>query len=147
MSFENVQSGVSTTIQLIPGYDGDNVSNGDYKVLNVGNEKNVVLRPGTFTQERTEFGGGMEVIWNVAIELFIKYQDDVQVNNAIWDERQKIIDKINEYPKLGGSATLALITGGAEPVPVFGEDGSGPHFMLQEITCAAQEYLVITEAE
>ncbi len=142
-----MQTGLSNTIQKLTDYSKNNVTTADYRVLDKGYTKAVVLRPGPFTQERTEFGGGIEATWNIMIELFIKYQDDTQVQNSIRDERQDIIDKVNEYPELGGSAVVALIFEGAEPVPVFGENGSGPHFLMQEMTCQAVEYLKVTEAE
>lgn len=147
MAYENVQTGLSNVIQKLTNYDSNNVTTADYRVLQRGYTEAVVLRPGPFSQERTEFGGGIEVTWNIMVELFVKYQDDTQVQNSIRDERQDIIDKINEYPLLGGSADHALIIEGAEPTPVFGEDGSGPHFLMQEMTCQCTEWLRITEAE
>ena len=147
MSYENVQTGLSDTIKRLSSYTDSNVTTADYRLLNRGVTKAVVLRPGPFTQERTEFGGGIEATWNIMVELFVKYQDDTQVQNAIRDERQDIIDKVNEYPLLGGSAIHAMIIEGAEPTPVFGENGSGPHYFMQEMTVAATEYLTVSEAE
>lgn len=147
MSYEDVQTGLRNTIILLSKYNTQNVTEADYRVLQKGFTQAIVLRPGPFTQERTEFGGGIEATWNIMIELFIKYQDDAQVQNSIRDERQNIIDKVNEYPLLGGSADHALIIEGAEPTPVFDEVGGGPHFLMQEMICRVTEYLRITEAE
>ena len=146
MSYENVQTGLANTIKLLTNYSTQNLTFGDYRVLQKGNTKVVVLRPGSFTQERTQFDGEINATWDIMIELFIRYKDDEQVTNSIRDERQDIIDKVNQYPKLGGSADIALIISGAEPSPVFGEDGSGPHFFMQEMTCQATEYVAVSEA-
>ncbi len=151
MSYEYCQERLATIIRTISGYGSANVGLGDYRILQGGNTKAVVLRPGTFTRGRASFGGGLDVNWSIILELFIKYQDDAQVTNDIRDERQNIIDKVDQYPFLNtaGTGTIfhAMITSGAEPVPVFGEDGSGPHYCMAEMTCAAQEKITVTEAE
>ena len=151
MSYEFCQNQLATTIRTLSNYDTNNLTLTDYRALQKGYTKVVVLRPGAFSRERTEFSGGMETTWNIVTELFIKYQDDTQVQNDIRDERQDIIDTVDKYPFLGTSGTAsilyAIVSSGAEPTPVFAEDGSGPHFMLQELTCAVTEHTIVTESE
>ena len=149
MSFETMQSALQTLLATVSGYTTANITLADYRVLQRGYEKIIVLRPGAFTRDRLDFAGGRDNIWNVIVELFIKYKDDAQVQNAIRDERQNIIDKIDQYSKLNNTSGCfhAMIISGAEPTPVFGEDGSGPHFFMQEMTCKIIEYSEVTEAE
>ena len=144
-----MQAGLLAVIQKLTNYTSSNTSLADYRFLQRGYDKVVVLRPGSFTRERTEFGGGKENTWNVIIELFIKYQDDAQAQNAIRDERQDIINKVDEYPKLDGTngVLIADIIGGAEPVPVFDASGGGPHFIMAEMTCRIVEIITVTETE
>ena len=149
MSFEIMQSALQTLLATISGYTTANITLADYRALQKGYEKLIVLRPGTFTRNRLDFSGGRDNLWNVIVELFIKYKDDAQVQNAIRDERQNIIDKVDQYSKLNNTDGCfhAMIISGAEPTPVFGEDGSGPHFLMQEMTCLIREFATVTEAE
>jgi len=149
MSYETIQAGLLAVIRKLTNYTSSNTSLADYRYLQRGYDKIVVLRPGAFTRERTGFRGGKENTWDIIVELFIKYQDDAQAQNAVRDERQDIIDKVDEYPKLDATSgvLIADIISGAEPTPVFAEDGSGPHFIMAEMTCRVIEDITVTEAE
>ncbi len=149
MSYESMQTALRTVLTGIPGYTVINVSLADYRVLQKGYTKSMVMRPGPFERERLDFAGGHQTTWDIILELFVKYQDDTQVQNSIRDERQSIIDQVDTYPFLNGASGCfhAMITRGLEPAPVFGEDGSGPHFFLQEMTCKVVEQVTVSEAE
>ncbi len=151
MSFEYCINQLATVIKTISGYGDTNVSSGDYRILQKGITKGVVLRPGAFSRERSQFKGGIDTNWDITTELFIKYQNDSQINNDIRDERQNIIDKVDQYPFLNtaGTSTIyhAKIVSGNDPVPVFSEDGSGPHYFMQEMRCLAEEHVTVTELE
>ncbi len=151
MGFKYCADQLAITIKLLDNYDDTNVTFNDYRVLQRGITKAVVLRRGSFSRARTEFRGGRETVWNIITELFIKYKDDVQAQNDIRDESQDIMDKVDQYPLLGsaGTSTIyhAYITSGAEPVPVFSEDGRGPHFFMQELQASIIEHTIVTELE
>jgi len=149
MSYETCQDGLATVIKKLKNYTDNNVSLGDYRLLQRGFNQVVILRPGTFTRMRSEFGGGKQNTWNIIVELFIKYKDDAQIQENIRDERQDIIDQVDQYPKLDNVSGVfdAQIISGAEPTPVFGADGSGPHFMMQEMICQIIEDIEVTELE
>ncbi len=149
MSYETMQTGLRNVITKIAGYSNNNVTLGDYRVLQRGGDKVVVLSPGPFTRERLDFAGGHQTNWDVIVELFIKYKDDTQVHDSIRDERQNIIDKIDQYPFLDATSGCfhGMIVSGDKPAPVFGEDGSGPHYFMQEMIAKITEQTTVTEAE
>jgi hypothetical protein len=141
MSYESVQSALVTQLENVTGFSSTNVSLGDYHVLGKGVSKAIVLRPGAFDLAYDSYGGAYAHRWDVLVELFEKYQDDSQVQNAIRDDRQAIIDRLAQYPTLDGTAGVldARIVRGEEPEPVYGADGSGPHFWMQRMVCQILE--------
>ncbi|MFW9991898.1 MAG: hypothetical protein ACFFD4_07540 [Candidatus Odinarchaeota archaeon] len=147
MSYEACQDALIDVIRKVDGYNKNNAVIGDYRILQKGQTNNIVVHPGPFTRGRTTFQGGKENRWEVIIELFVKYRDDAQVQNGIRDERQLIIDKVDQYPELDNESGVfnAEITSGDEPEPVFGGDGSGPHFFMQRMICEIREDITVTE--
>jgi len=149
MSYSTVISSLQALLKTINGYSDNNVSNGDYRVLGKGNTKAVVLLPGSFANEHFTMKGQRKRIWNIIVELWIKYQDDVQANSDIQSQRQLIIEKIDSYPRLNKSSGVihAIITSGGTPEKKFDETGGGPHWIVQPMICEVQELQQITEEE
>lgn len=119
MSYEACEAALKTQIEAI-GEDWEEwVTLADWRILAKGVSKRaVILQYDGFEHGRTEFGGGHRYAWRVKIWLFARYMDDVQVHNQLRDDRHAILDRIAQYPKLGGASGVfdALIeTGSEEP--------------------------------
>jgi hypothetical protein len=148
MSYETVATSLETLLKTITGFE-DKVTQGDYRILDEGLNKCIVLSPASFERRRTSFNGGKENTWNITISLFIRYKTDAQAQDELRDNMQLIIDEIDQYPLLGDSSGVmdALVNSGSAPGPVFGEHGEGPYFYLQDLNCKIIEWITITEKE
>lgn len=151
MSYETIAQGLKDILRTIPDFSGTNITLADYKVLTGGNAQAIVLFPGQFKQDLQTMGGASDyfIQWDIQVELFVQYRTDPEVADKISRYRQAIIEKVNQYPYLGGvdGVLLATITQGDAPIPVFREDGSGPFYWLQVLICSIQEDQTITSLE
>lgn len=148
MSYETCEAALKTQIEAI-GEDWEEwVTLADYRLLAKGVSKRaVILAYDGFEHTRTEFGGGHCYAWRVKIWLFARYTDDDAVHNQLRDDRQAILDRIAQYPKLGGASGVfdALVeTGSEEPEAI---ELGGVVFHVESMDVVIAEDVEVSEAE
>ena len=151
MAYTVAENGLLTLIRDISGYDTSNTSIGDWRILASGIKKAVILNPGSVIQ-RDLHGAPRRVrtLWVVHIELWIPFRTDLsQINSDIRTERQNILDKIDQYPTLNGSANMinAMITSHDEPNIFDPMRGEGNRYWSQAFNCEVEERVSVTIAE
>lgn len=149
MTYKVVQTAVSTVIQKISGYSSTNVVVDDYRTLNKGEMKVVILRRGPSTREDLTMGSPRTVQneWTVNAELYIPFEDETkELADDIIVEAQKIVDEIDKWPQL--DAASGVIDSRIEEVSEPEEWLLGrSRYWRQVITVGATEIVEVTLSE
>ncbi len=143
MTYATVEAAVQTLIVAMTEFDSDSVSRGDYKILDSGADDLAVLTPGSFTKDETGQAGARKSLrnWSVLVDLFRKYLDDGTTWTNFVATRDALVDQLELYPSLNGTAgvTLVAVEAGSDPSEVYDDDDNGPFFIFQRIRIAVNE--------
>ena len=148
MSYSTIEAALSTLIQTIADFDGDNVSQGDWRILGHGKAKAVVLMPGPFARVPASIKDHNLVTWNTDIELFILWDGEQDSTVAtLKTQRQLIMDEVNKFRKLNATSGVlkALVVSGGDVEPFVSADGAT--FWRQVLVCETQEDEEFTRSE
>ncbi len=148
MSYKVVEDGLLTIIRLLANYDDNNSSNGDFRALGAGKQRVVVLQPGAI-RDRSVVAAPRRIrtLWMINLNLFVSFQGEIStVAEAIRVDRQELIDQIDKYPTLNGTAgvVIAFVEGGGEPDHWVGENRS---WWRQVLSISVEERATVTIAE
>lgn len=80
------------------------VSQSNYRILNAGVTRGIVLRFGGLSRRPERFGGPFETTYRIAVELFARYTNDTDTENQLRDDMQAIMDRVDAYPELNGTS-------------------------------------------
>lgn len=145
MSYSSVEIAVQTLMQALTGTfaSTDDVSRGDYRILDSGADTLAVLIPGPFEQDGIAEGGARKSVraWQVLIDLFRQYVDDGTTWTNFETDRDAVLAQIEKYPTLDGESGVVniVITADADPGEVFDEDEAGPFFVWQRLRLTITE--------
>lgn len=145
MSYSSVEAAVLTILQGLTGTfaSTDDVTRGDYRILDSGANANAVLIPGAFEQDGIAEGGARKSVraWNVLIDLFRKYVDDGTTWTNFETDRDAVMAELELYPTLNSEAGIVGVTisADADPGEVFDEDDGGPFFVWQRMRLTITE--------
>lgn len=118
MSYRNVEDSLTTQIQSISGFGTANVTQGRFAVLSEGVGSACVISYERFRRTEEGFHGYANAEWTITVNLYVRYIDDAAMHSAAAQARTAIIDRINQYPKLGGTANIldaVALEGSARP--------------------------------
>lgn len=148
MSYSIVEAALLTVLRLHANYDSTNSARGDFRNLARGGARFVVLVPGSVPgREMVAHPRRISTTWEIVIQLFILYTGEANTAfTNLASDRQDIMDHIDQYPTLNGTADVvhALITSAREPEPWSGE---GRNYWQQDILCRVTEHVTVTIAE
>lgn len=121
----------------------DDISRGDYRILDSGADNLAVLTPGSFIKDEAGQAGARKSLrnWSVITDLFRKYLDDGTTWTDFEALRDALVDRLELFPSLNGTAgvTLVGLEAGSDPAEVFDEEDNGPFFIFQRIRVAVNE--------
>ena len=146
MSYSAIEAEIQSLVQALDEFSDEDVTRGDYRVLDRGSPPYVVLLPGAFDRENWASPGGIKTDWIVAIDLFVRHWGDGTEQTNLETYRQAVIDQLDIYPRLEGLSGVqwCLLEGGEDPRPVYDEAGGGPHFLLQRMILRVTERVTVT---
>ncbi len=148
MSYATIEAALSSVIQKITDFDGNNVSQGNWLILGHGKAKSVVLMPGPFTQEDSSMNGHTLITWIVDVELYILWSgEQATVVATLKTQRQLIVDEVNKFRKLDATSGVlnAIIQDGDAVEPFQSPDGA--MFWKQTLRCQVLEDEDFTRSE
>ena len=150
MSYQTVEAGVLAVVQKIDGYDDENASRGDTRVLGSGNPVCLVInRGGPHEREELTLGNPKQVIdhWFVNLDLFVQEAGDrASVKNLVDEEVDKLVAELGKWPNLDATSGVGIsqVRSVQEPEPWL--IGSA-RWWLQTIELAVDEYVEVTLSE
>lgn len=144
MSYETVEDSLKD--QLLAIDPKMTVVLNDATKIQSGSQKIAILKYGSFSQVVNAYGEH-SVFWEVEIELYCRYINDADTRNNLRDLRNSVINRVNQYPKLGGSSGVfdAMIVRGSrlEETVAFGSF----RYLGELVVCQVQEDLEVEYQE
>jgi hypothetical protein len=106
MTYEAVESALATQIRATSGFDDDQVSIGDFRILGYGHPQVAILTYSAFRASREEGSYDQDTlfVWTVRVYLYARYNDDDTAHNLLRDRRDEIIMRVLQQPTLGAVA-------------------------------------------
>lgn len=105
-NYATIQTAVLTIIRLLDTYDEENCKEGDYRILDAGNNYNVVLTPGNTEHLRADQQSAMRA-WVVNIDFFatVRTEETLAWANFI-TKRDELLTHLEKYPTLNHTANV-----------------------------------------
>ncbi len=144
MSYETVEAGLLKVIRKADKFNASNSSAGDYRILGKGTRQAVVLNPGPFRKEVSAAPRRMAWTWNVNMELFIPFREELSVvASDLRVLRQALMDIIDAYPHLDDTSGVieAVVESGGNPDLWQGENR---RWWVQPIRVVIKERTTVT---
>jgi hypothetical protein len=129
-----------TIIKTSDNYNDDNSSIQDFKILDRGITRAVILEEGTFRSERDDtvvyMNAGSNTSYNFGLSVCRKYGDDSDTHENLRSDVRVIRELVDSYNTLNGKAQSCKVVRGDSPEYLFREDGTGPYFARRVLTVA-----------
>lgn len=145
--YEDCEAAVQSRLQLLTAYFDrpEDVTRGDFRVLDAGSEPYVILTPGPFTSTPLDALTGdnySQDVWTIYGWLFVKHNGDGSEFVSLSQARTAVKQQLEASPYLGGvvPVTSVKITAGGEPAEDYDEDDGGPYFLHQVLTIEVSEF-------
>ena len=144
MTYAVVEAAVKTILEGMSEFvSNDDISRGDYRILDSGASNLAVLTPGAFVKDEAGQAGARKSLreWSVIIGLFRKHVDDGNSWTDFESIRDALVDRLELFPSLNGTAGVTLVgmEAGSDPDEIFDEDENGPFFIFQRIRVSVNE--------
>jgi len=147
MSYDTIEAGVLKIVRKVSGFNANNTSQGEYKVLGSGVRQAVILTPGPFTRSVVAAPRRLRQNWTVNLELWIPFITEIsEIASLIRTKRQELLDELDKWPRLDNTAGVsnAFATGGQEPTIWNGENR---RWWIQVILIQVEERSTVTLSE
>lgn len=145
MAYETVEDALVNQIQAIS--TDIVVAKHNFSKIQTGTKRAAILKYGRFSQRRADMRGVHQIDWTIIVQLVARYTTDDEVRPLLREFRQAVIDRINQYPRLGIPTVIfdAMITEG-QPLPEEVTLG-GARFLGEYLVCVATEEIDVTYQE
>jgi hypothetical protein len=133
VSYESCETALFNTLCTAEGLGPENISRGDYSLLDSGLSQVVVLDTGPWQANPFTAVNHRQTIWTVYINIGVQYDNDVQVHNDMRALRQLVVDTLRTTPQLGDATNVFdsnLVAGQPLPTPM---DNGTNKFLFEEM--------------
>ena len=148
MSYATIEAALATVLRLATGFDAANVVVGHYRPLS-SKKESVTLTPGAISGRRSEGNRTVTTDWVVNVQYFVKASDHNNVEDVyatITAGRQKLIDVVDQYPTLNGTAGVVIARIVEADEPDWLQSGSS-YIWQQMMRCMVRETVLISGGE
>lgn len=148
----DIETALKNCIDEISTLTG-NVTQGDYRILDTGVDRAVIVYPGTFTLP-AETGMAVRATWELGIQLFVRYSDEGNTHTEFINLREAVLAKIlREFPNTANPLTsvkgYGIINISAENQPqdvtLNGQPKGVPVFRSQIFIMQVEEFVIIND--
>lgn len=144
-----MEAALLTLVQAMSNYSASNAKRNDFRILNAGAARKVVLSQGSIP--RREHVAAPRRIHNhyiININVFVPYTDElINAMTSLQSEVKDIIEEIDKYPTLNGTSNCvhAMIMSASEP-SLWARD-NGRRWWSSQLVCEVIEGSNVTIAE
>ena len=141
MSDAAIQGYIQDLIQADSNFADDDVTLGDFRVLDRGSAPYAVVLPGEIVSaKRSGDWSQVRFVWEHTVEVFERFIDDSYADFST--ARQAVVDVIGENPTLGGQSEIssAYVSAATDALYLYSEDGGDvPQFVFSRVTVRCVE--------
>lgn len=150
MSYATIEAAALSLLQALAQFDDDDVTRGDFRVLDRGSAPYAVLYPGPF--EVRDYGDWSQKLfaWTMYCEIFEKWDGYGTCYTNLETTRQNVVDCFNENPSMNSTANVVYVIPGRgdELAYIFPRGGGDvPQFIMQRVAVTVHETAVYTGGE
>ena len=116
MGYPDGEAAILTRLQAVSGFDADNTSRGDWRILNSGASRQYgILRMGPWVNP-TQAMTTIRPEYRTVIELFYRLKDDSTTATGLQGVIEDVTASLVTYRKMGDSTNVlrARVSGGGE---------------------------------
>jgi len=117
MSDATIQAAIQTLIQALNRFEDAEVTLGDFRILGSGSPPYAVILPGSFEADRPGDWGRVRFVWRHPVEVWHRFLGDDYA--SAMRARQDVMEQLQRYPTLNGTAGVSLSTVTASSEPIF----------------------------
>ena len=150
MTIATVMDGVKKVVRTVSGYNDENVSINDNRVLNAAPSKCVIIwrQPG-HTRKDLTMGAAktVENMWVVGVDVYMLAAGDFQsVLTNLEAEANSLMGAFSAYQNLGGTPGVLQVTSTTpEDVTQMRVQGSNYYRQLVSVTVREHEHITVLE--
>ncbi len=137
MSYMPAQALLKTLLLTCPAFGGEDVTEGDLRILDRGKSSFCVLFPGGVPAYDTA-QMVREHEWECLVDLFAKFDNDTSYN-TFGTLRDTVITLLDTAKYLGTTYHISQIASEGDPAEVYDKSGGGPFFIMQRLRVAIIE--------
>lgn len=100
-----IQAALQTLIQALANFADADVTKGDFRVIGRGSAPYAIILPGSFRAKRSGDWSQVQFVWSHPIEVWDRFTGDDY--SGIVTARQAVVDQVNVYPTLDGTAGIS----------------------------------------
>jgi len=151
LSYESIEAKIQTLLQALTIFDDEDVTRGDFRILDQPGGPKIVLTPGGFrpTGAATSYAKKQSYFWDTVLDLYICVWGDGSEFINLISHRQTVLDKLNQYDiSLGGltGVQYSAVTDGEPPYPSYDDAGSLT-YLRQRIIIETHEKVDVSGGE
>jgi hypothetical protein len=147
-NYNTVEAAVLTLIQAISTVSSDDITRGDYSVMDSGRDNIAVITPGAIDQPDARSRMSYYE-WDVLIDVIRRYIDDGSTSVSFIQWRDSIMTQLESYPTLDGVTGVlrTRIRTEGDPDDIFDDDDAGPFFKVQRLRLTITQRIDLTGGE
>lgn len=142
---------ISTLIQSLTNYDTSNVSIANTKPLDSGVTRAVILEEGSFVSPKDAravyMGYSSVTTYRFLVRVYHAYTDDATTQQNLRADVKEIRELLDGYNRVNNNAESAKIIAGSAPQYIGTISGSGPYFMMRELTYEVDKIDAVTNLD
>jgi len=141
MTYSTIEAAARGLLQDLSQFDDDDVTRGDFRVLDRGSPPYAVLYPGPVQIRDYGDWGEKLFVWTMHCEVFERYLDDGSSYTDLETTRQNVVELFNSRPTMGGVSNVIYVgvERGEALKFIYDRDGGGPHFIMQRLVVTVHE--------
>jgi hypothetical protein len=142
MGYLAIEAAALSLLQALSQFSDDDVTRGDFRVLDRGSAPYAVLYPGGFEVEDYGDWGEKLFRWTMYCEIFEKYLNDGTSYTDLQTTRQNVIDCFNANPSMNGTSGVIYVQAerGEDLIYLYDEGGEWPpQFIMQRVAVMVHE--------
>jgi hypothetical protein len=118
-----IQAAIQSLVQATSRYNDGDVTLGDFRVLGRGRQAAVIL-PGPLAAQRAGDWSQLRYAWTHYVEVWRRFDGDDYAD--IVADRQVVMDQLNAYPTLNGTAGITDCTVSQSSDPIYVRPRNAP---------------------
>ena len=139
MSYATGEAAALALLRANANYDSDNTSRGNWRIVNEGGVRWVVLRQGAIKERERDTFTDIRTLWTTVIVVIRRFDSDQDTEQALQADVNTVLAIFDPKHKLNaGNAIIDAMIVSSSDTEAIGE-GNRPMFYVKELNLEWQE--------